>query len=639
MLKDIIFVDFFDTIMFRHVHPHTVTMKWANNICKKYNLNITGSRLVKYRNICFKEIEISKGEVIYDEAVELIYNKIIDAEPTLINSCSAKEFVLFAKNTELALEMAVQYPNTRLLKKLYSEKLKGKKIYVVSDFYLGKNDLELFCKDKEIDLTIFDDIFVSSEFGCQKSNGTLYEIVLSKIEHDGKSISMIGDNPISDSARAKEKGIYPVLRRRLIHKIELKIKTVIGYNYSNHVGRLLTKKCYKSGHPFSEYITIFFSFTERLKKIIPDNEKIVFLSREGYLLEKLFKLYDYYVIPKDNETKTHYYMCSRRSIASTNEESVWKFLDNKYLMLKHFLLSCGFNEEEIFSLARKYEIKDSELEENPTEKQIELLTNDIKAKISDNKSALLKYTYQELGNLADYSHLNIVDIGWQGSMQKGIEAALGIKTKGYYLGITGEDNSIHRNGIIFSDTVEKGYKTYSDILKTNIQLYEMLCAAPHGSAQTYRLVGENVEIPVEWVENEKNLYYKEIENWQENGIRQFIKLASWKANGENIFSNKDNANVVMKSALFANRERLDFLKELDKGFVWNFGRNVKGAKYSTKGVKLNLSIFYSPEKYLRYFAKVQRLLPRNNVIMFIYMGGARLYTLYTKVILTIKGAK
>ena len=47
-----ILVDFFDTIMFRTIHPFQLLDYWADNIKKKFDLKISSKELLKIRKDC-----------------------------------------------------------------------------------------------------------------------------------------------------------------------------------------------------------------------------------------------------------------------------------------------------------------------------------------------------------------------------------------------------------------------------------------------------------------------------------------------------------------------------------------------------------------------------------------------------------
>ncbi len=84
--------------------------------------------------------------------------------------------------------------------------------------------------------------------------------------------------------------------------------------------------------------------------------------------------------------------------------------------------------------------------------------------------------------------LNIVDVGWKGSIQDNIFFSLGkeVTVSGYYLGLfqpTNLNESNHKFGLLFSDNPTK--TSFFDVYNNNRSLFEMLLTATHGSADGY----------------------------------------------------------------------------------------------------------------------------------------------------------
>ena len=486
---------------------------------------------------------------------------------------------------------------------------------------------------------MFDDIFVSCDFNAKKADGSLYRKVIEKIGIQPKDVMMIGDNPVSDYKMAKANGIKPRLRFRLLYKLSLKLKMKTGYDFSKSAINKIINNCYKYSLPFSEYSTIYFSFTERLSENLEPKSIPVFLAREGYFLKTLFEKYEY-LLKKDSEIhKTHYFLSSRRSITSTNVQEVCQKVFDENIHLIYCLYTAGFTDEEIQDFKQKHNLTDEQMNSYPQQDMIEILKQIIPAKVENNKRALYDYAKEIIENNSDNTPVHFIDIGWKGSMQKGIESIFKINTKGFYVGTTGDSLDPVTDGLVFSYSKSLINSTYYDVLNTNIQLYESLASAPHGSAQTYTYKDGQVVVPLRWVENEKALYENTIESWQKNALEWFSACAAWSDKDKINVSNKRNANTVLKSALFANKKRRDFTRELDKGFVWNFGQDVKGLNYKSSGVKIGLSIFYKPESYVHYFAKIQRLLPEKKLVHMLYYCFAFAVSLYVKLILKLKRAK
>ncbi|MEW5910237.1 MAG: glycosyltransferase family 4 protein, partial [Thermodesulfobacteriota bacterium] len=84
--------------------------------------------------------------------------------------------------------------------------------------------------------------------------------------------------------------------------------------------------------------------------------------------------------------------------------------------------------------------------------------------------------------------LNIVDVGWKGSIQDNIFFSLGgdIPVNGYYIGLLNPTTILENNrktGILFSNFIKN--TPYFDVYRSNTSLFEILLAASHGSADGY----------------------------------------------------------------------------------------------------------------------------------------------------------
>ena len=624
-----ILVDFFDTIMFRTIHPFQLLDYWADNIKKKFDLKISSKELLKIRKDCFSKLTTQEKKDYYFSAISNMYKQL---ENNLKSKVKNEEFVKYCKELECSLEYAVQYPNKKLINKLKKAKLNGAKIYIVSDFHLGKKELKSFLQVQNIDFTLFDKIFVSSDCGAEKVNGTLYKYVIDDLKLSPSQAVMIGDSFNSDNKQAKNFGLKTIYRMRFFHKVHIHLRKRYIKDNSNYICKKFIKYCYKYRQPFSEYVVLFHSFIERLYDM-NDGNKITFLAREGWFYKRLFELYTSFHCTKDNMPETSYFLCSRMAITSVQLEQIENNArTNKYMNVHDYLLSAGIFDENEKEILEKYNLKSDTL---ISEKIIDLLHSDIKKQVLLNKKAFIKYS-NNFFTSKDCN--NIVDVGWRGTMQFGIENILNKKLRGLYLGVLDNDKNfpIERHGLLLSNQTTKF--SYVNILRANTQLYESLAAAPHGAAQTYIIDDDTseVRVPLLWADNEKNLYEQVIENWQKNAEKLFSGYTIYSKHENKERANKRNALIVLKSAFFADNNRLSFLHKLDKGFFWNFTHQAAGIKYDSKSVKINFSLIYAPERYVRYFSKVQRILPNNKIIQFIYKFFAYIFYLYILFVMAIK---
>lgn len=559
--KQVIFVDFFDTIMHRHIHPLAIKTR-RKDILSRYGQD---------------GLQVEKD-----------------------------------------LEIGCQYPDTKLIRRLEKYKERGKRIYIVSDFQMGKDCYMDFLTAKNIDPNLFDDIFISCECGHSKAKGDLYPYVLDKIGAKAEETLMIGDNRIVDGKNAKLYGIDSIIIPHYCHKAIVQLKRFLKVDYSRVAAKSIRKDLYRYGSPFSEYALLFYlSSRELYRQLIEKKQSnVVFLAREGHFLKRAFEVYEQAMIPEEKWINTAYLKCSRRAAKSLSPSSLAE-LENTQISIYDYLMAHGFSKSEINEISSQYGLKDelyeccTELCHNPSYLKLmgiqsynELVEEKRKNNVIAGKQYFEAYDKGEC--------LNLVDIGWRGRMQDTIGNILGKKTMGYYVGLNDSELDLsNRKGLLFNSSPIQGVKSpWSQILKANIQLYEQLTAAPHGSAVGYSLKDGQVEVVEDWVDNEKILFCERIESIQKELLLNIRGLAGWCDNIAYQKLLKLCAKTVLWSGLFADNKRLDFLSSLDKGFVWNFDKQEKGLKYKKEGVKVKLDIITSPENYTRYFVKIQRSIAR-----------------------------
>lgn len=630
--KDYIFVDFFDTIVFRRVHPLMIPQQWAIQIVRKIAPYSSTTEVLEMRNNAFSELVLQGSKAPRcDDIYAIIFDNL---ENQYSNIGLRKEaFVTFCHHLERAIEIGAQFPNKHLINQLHQLKRRGSHIVIVSDFHMGKEDISTYLKANNIDDALFDDIFVSCDVNASKKTGDLYDYVLNSLKISGRCATMIGDNRQSDIRMASNHGLSTIHRPHYIRKAISKIKLLCHYNYSRRVSSSMAQKLFKYNSPFTEYIVIFYAFTQRLTKCLSavGERNIFFLAREGHFMRRCFD--EYCALNPAIDIESHYFKCSRRAALSLNEDSIIHLLKTDISFID-FLKALGYTKSEREAIVNEIhskqlfttDIKDISAAEISNKFN---LNNLIRTKIRSNREAFDAYTK----NYRSLDSVSLVDIGWVGSMQETIKEILGKKVEGYYLGLNGDKYEINsRHGLIFEYCPShKRFSNYASILRTNIQLYEQLAAAPHGSALTYNITPQGAIVAEEWAENEKHLYFDIIERKQIEMLHNLSGLTAWEAQVPTNLC----AKIVLKAALFADQHRLDFLRRLDSGFIWNFKKESKGITYNKNSVQIKLDILAFPAKYLRYFAKVQRLITKKWQKR-LYPIIAKLFYFYTLFTTSIK---
>ena len=227
------------------------------------------------------------------------------------------------KQVELRYERKVLYPKTDA-RKIYDEAVRqGKVIIAVSDMYLPQEFLESVLKGKGYDK--ISRVFVSNQEGCCKGDGRLFRKVLDTLGLKPAEMVHIGDNYDADKKAPAALGIRayhrPTDKRKLFDNPAMsKFKSFADENpclatsvltgiYARHnakesLSSAFTELGYHLGGPFAV------GYCRYIHKVAKErgNDAILFVSRDGYALHKVYqKLYP-------DDIPSYYIYASRKLI-------------------------------------------------------------------------------------------------------------------------------------------------------------------------------------------------------------------------------------------------------------------------------------------------------------------------------------
>ena len=164
----VILTDCFDTLIFRCEHPLLLLKDWAKSVSRLYP-KINAEDFYRARLTIVKKL----GE---SWSAEQLYDQMYDTFADCFVSDERKSVTDTLHRLEILCEMRVQRLCTTAAAYLRQQKTLDKKIICVSDFHLPAGDLAQFFERLGI-LDLFDQIFVSSEEGFCKADGSLYSHV------------------------------------------------------------------------------------------------------------------------------------------------------------------------------------------------------------------------------------------------------------------------------------------------------------------------------------------------------------------------------------------------------------------------------------------------------------------------------
>ncbi|WP_394347467.1 HAD hydrolase-like protein [Ulvibacterium marinum] len=629
-----IFCDLFDTIIHRKVHPNYVFRIWAKLMIRELGLSINVDELYQIRAsssqyLCSKE-NLLNTEISNELVINEVYKRLNNSE--LILKISYDLFKSTYIEADYKSEISTQFLNKKIVDELTKLRKMGYNQYLITDIHHSESLIQRILSFHGLN-KLFDGIYVSSALGKSKQRGDIYELALKGTDSDPGETVMIGDNKHSDLFKAQKSGLHTIYQRQLKHKIRNKLNLFGNEKKAfNTICKNKELKCRKSEHLFSEYIIYFYFFVERLYTEVKKKgiKNLFFLAREGLYLKKLF---DYYQevngFDKTNFVSTHYFKASRQSALLVSlkplYEEPFEYIKNKYdeMSLIQFLEPFRFSEE----VTKKI------LDEVPYDAEeviTEFVSSEVMANLRSSKHFIEHYDLKRLRQKqlfkeyldsfdVDYPNegINLVDVGWGGTMQEGIYNFLQceVSVQGYYLGlkeIYNIEEKTKRFGMNFSVYPSRGFSDY--ILAANGQLYEQLLAAHHGSAVFY--VSRNEGFVHEYhEEKEKTVFENFIAPIQDF---MFAEFKSFNENLEPSVYSQDMiqsyiTDMALRLGILTTRRKLKFIHLISQGFYQNVGNNKVGLAYDPNAIGISkkklLKLFlWSPEKIFRYLVKVKPLL-------------------------------
>ena len=581
----VISFDVFDTLLFRNVYNPTDIFKiMAKELEKKYKISD------------FYDIRVS-SEVESRKYVEAGESTIEDIYSQIAKKIGEKESS-FAKELEIECELKFIEANPFMQECFEYALKKNKKVIIISDMYMRKTDIIKLLKQsgyKEVPT------YVSCEIKKGKCTGELFNYVREKEEIGDKSWLHIGDNINSDYEMPKKNGIdayhYKNIReynRYLVPKtIEESIITAMQCNY------LYNGYDVDYWDKFGTlYISpIYFGFTHWLYNITKKLDNLFFLARDSYIIKEIYDLF-----PKTG-IYTNYVYVSRKSVqlpslldgskdVMINTLTSINTVVNKDILLSDLFSQANLNCEEVCSLSmlkyfgfKSFEDVIDEGNYDKAKKLISVYKDNIIQSLKSQHELAIKYLNQE--GMEKFDRINIVDIGWAGSVQNAIRKLLKKETNGYYFGTCYSENKEDIFSSMFGYFFDLDKKEEDrEAVLNNVMMYELIFSAPHGTTLAYE--DNNKVKPI--LNAEENCEI--IEKFQLAAIRIIKKYMNYIEYFEHI-DKYFCLNNYQKFIEEKNEEDLIKFNELTNDFVLNSKKRYSYVqKISLDEVKNNPKLFY-----------------------------------------------
>lgn len=466
--------DVFDTILHRFVMPKDILRLWAFEITQNALVKDTDTSLLFKRRFAGWVAKLVNVLAGYDKECE--YRQLISMLYLMISSSlSYREFYQYALELEMSVEKELTYiPET--MKELIGEALKkSKSVICISDYALpGESEKEIL-KYHGVEA---EKVYSSSDKKMLKSTGRLYKYVADEIDLNPDRILMIGDNYQSDFLMAKTVGLKAIQLGDSIRGA--------------------------GAHHFSKAAGMLYVFTERLHRQLSKQrcKTVLFLSREGIFLKKLFDVYQNYYLekhPGEVGIESELFYCSRQaalmpSVFDVTKQSFSEIYRNySSIRVSDFLRNINMLgdeeiQEEFIDLLREDRlIEDFENSvEYKTILDSDLFIRKCIQKANSQRSYLISYISTLVPNY-ETEGLYIVDVGYHGTCSRLISKALKrmVPIHTYYMISRVSDESDidceKFKGLLYDASRDKGLNVYA----YNEMMIEMLLSAGCGSIIEY----------------------------------------------------------------------------------------------------------------------------------------------------------
>lgn len=418
------------------------------------------------------------------------------------------------------------------MKPLYDQAVAlGKRVVITSDMYLPERVIKEILK--KCGMEHYDKLYLSSACGVTKASGKLFDVLLEEQGANAGRIVHIGDDVKGDYYRPKERGIRACLiaakqkrlcywkmrdmktrEQRLFYSFLNNHKPADGPDFACDVG-------YEVLGPMLWGFCIWLN--RRLKELQPD--KVFFLSREGALL-----LRAYQILYPDCPFPQEYLYVSRQALQVPLLEdcrTYGELLDLlKPLMHTHSMENVG----KTLRLDARYAEGIRAMGLDPCDDVFELpkdrqkpyfkLVSDLGKEYFTKQYALVRKYLRQSGFCGKVA---VVDIGWQGTMQKALAryAKGEAEVTGFYYGVRDA-----RTGTCGKRTDLRGYlfepgrnEDWNLKFRFTNEILETLFLNGAGSVTHYALSKDGPVIPV-LTKNEQERAERELlERMQEAACR------------------------------------------------------------------------------------------------------------------------
>lgn len=451
-------LDIFDTLLGRIDTPEQVQRSVCRKVAKQLGLPFNAEMVWQARQASEQALREQALRQGWDH--ECRFSELVPVWVERLLTVPNPELVAFIIRTELELECLALYVKPEVLSFLQWLSRSNTQVLAISDMYLDSGYLRLILEKLGI-ATYLDAIYVSADHLQGKYSGRLYSLIASERSLDPARWIHMGDNPKSDYQMACAQGIqglwlYEKAELKRIDQQQLAVKMAARasiwsgrYFFSIVQQRLQVLSTDSDDFYFrygrdvlgAAFSCFMLGLQERLQR--KPVEKVLFVARDGYLFHQMYQQLDT-AKPEDD-----YIYLSRRVITAastaeglTHEQAQVAFYNPKQQGLRSICKVYGLPEESLQPFAVRHGFKDfaAPIQDWQDERLLAFLADEqVQACIRPIGAQHRQLLERYLEQIGFFSHqqLALVDIGWNGTVQKFLKQAFGQRAdfpiiNGYY---------------------------------------------------------------------------------------------------------------------------------------------------------------------------------------------------------------
>lgn len=459
-VHDIITFDIFDTLLMRRVLVPTDVFELVERKLCQAGIDIPFKRLrmdaEKKLNAGGKYPEINE---IYDE-----FERSFQSEQTVRNADVNLEEI---KRMEIETDRQMLLIRQRMVDIFQYALQAGKKIYLLSDMYYCTEYLKQLLES--FGICGYEELWVSCDQKCVKADGSMYHVFAQHLVSDGvledcspestHRILHIGDNRYSDYEKAIGAGcdaflIYSAnelfqassIQGILASADTLEKRVVLGtlfaragndpFVFQKSRGWFRVENEWDIGYYF--VAPIILEFTKWFSRVAEETgvDKILFPSRDGYLIQKVYQY-----LMQENAVPSVYFRTSRRAmtVASIkNADDIQNIAKRTYQGTCDAFLQARYG----VKMDREDSRSDRDIQ-NLSQEELQKLLNDYEAEILSNASEERAHylAYLKKLGICSSDEMLIFDFVAGGTVQYAMEQLLGTKLHGVYFATMNLPNS------------------------------------------------------------------------------------------------------------------------------------------------------------------------------------------------------